>query len=284
VTQSPDFEFDEIGYWSEVKLDILHDYAAAYSRILASQRDPRLCHLYIDGFAGAGIHISKSSGAFVAGSPLIALQVAPPFCEYHLIDLAGKKVAALRALAGDNPDVRIYHGDCNKILLEKVLPRARYEDFRRALCVLDPYGLHLDWRVIAMAGAMKSVEIFLNFPVADINRNVLWHRREGVSAKQDERLTRYWGDDSWKEIAYRPSVQMSLLGDSTDEKAPNVEIATAFRERLVEVAGFKHVPAPIAMRNRNGAVVYYLYFASQKPVAEGIVKAIFKKYRDRGGI
>ena len=32
-------------------------------------------------------------------------------------------------------------GDCNHILLRQVLPRARYEDYRRALCLLDPYGL-----------------------------------------------------------------------------------------------------------------------------------------------
>jgi len=32
------------------------------------------------------------------------------------------------------------------------------------------------------------------------------------------------------------------------------------------------------MRNSNNAIVYYLYFASQKPIAAHIVKDIFKKY------
>ena len=31
----PELQFDEIGYWSEVKLDIVRKYAAAYSKILA---------------------------------------------------------------------------------------------------------------------------------------------------------------------------------------------------------------------------------------------------------
>ena len=56
------FTFDEIGYWSEVKLDIVKDYAAAYSRILAAQEKPALHHVYIDAFAGAGVHISKATG------------------------------------------------------------------------------------------------------------------------------------------------------------------------------------------------------------------------------
>jgi len=39
----------------------------------------------------------------------------------------------------------------------------------------------------------------------------------------------------------------------------------------------------MAMRNSNNAIVYYLYFASHRPVAEGIVRDIFAKYRERGG-
>ena len=65
------FEFDVINYWSEVKLDIIKDYARAYSTIMAKQQ---WCkgHFYIDAFAGAGMHISKATGEFIPGSPLNA--------------------------------------------------------------------------------------------------------------------------------------------------------------------------------------------------------------------
>lgn len=274
--------FDQIGYWSEVKLDIVKEYASAYSTILSAQERPRLYHVYIDAFAGAGMHISKTSGKFVPGSPTNALLVQPPFREHHFIDLDQKKVSRLESLAKERKDVRIYHGDCNRVLLDKVLPQAKWEDYRRALCILDPYGLHLDWKVIAEAGRMGSVEIFLNFPVADMNRNVLWRDRKGVSADQTQRMNRFWGDESWKEVAYKPSLQMKLWGPPAEEKASNEAIAEAFRKRLKEVAGFSNVPKPIAMRNRQEAVVYYLFFASQRPVAEGIVRSIFTKYRDWG--
>jgi hypothetical protein len=59
-------------------------------------------------------------------------------------------------------------------------------------------------------------------------------------------------------------------------------IADAFRRRLKEVAGFENVPEPAPMRNSLGFVVYYLFFASQKPVAQNIVTDIFKKYREQG--
>ncbi len=61
-------EFDEIGYWSEIKLEILKEYASAYSKILAAQKNPALEHVYIDAFAGAGMHVTKLTKNFVPGS------------------------------------------------------------------------------------------------------------------------------------------------------------------------------------------------------------------------
>lgn len=273
-----ELRFDEVGYWSEVKLEILKEYASAYSRILFAQKKPTLSHVYIDAFAGAGIHLTKQTGVFVPGSPLNALLIQPPFCEYHLIDIRPEKIENLQALIGNRKDVFLYQGDCNQILMDKVFPKVSYEAYRRGLCILDPYGLDLDWQVISSAGRMRTLDIFLNFPVADINRNVLWRNPEAVDASQAARLNRYWGDTSWKDIAYRTDT--NLFGEP--EKQTNEVVAEAFRKRLMEVAQFARVPKPMPMRNTRGAIVYYLYFASQKNTAEGIALDIFKKYEKRG--
>jgi three-Cys-motif partner protein len=273
-----ELRFDQVGYWSEIKLEILKEYASAYSRILSAQKAPMLFHVYIDAFAGAGVHVAKQSGAFVQGSPLNALLVRPPFREYHLIDIVPEKIENLRALVGNRNDVFVHQGDCNKILMEKVFPRVQYEAYRRGLCILDPYGLDLDWNVISTAGKMKTLDVFLNFPVADMNRNILWHDPEAVDDIQKDRLNKYWGDESWRTIAYRTDT--TLFG--TPEKQTNEVVAEAFRTRLRKVAGFARVPEPMPMRNTRGAIVYYLYFASQKDTAEGIALDIFKKYAQRG--
>jgi three-Cys-motif partner protein len=271
-------QFDRIGYWSEIKLEILKEYAAAYSRILAAQKNPSLYHVYIDAFAGAGVHLTKATEGFVPGSPLNALNVRPPFRKYHLIDIDREKVDSLRGLVGDRDDVVIHEGDCNEILLEKVFPDVKYEDYRRGLCTLDPYGLDLDWNVMSTAGRMKTLDTFLNFPVMDINRNVLWRNPEKVDASQVTRMNAFWGDDSWKEIAYRTDTTLF----NEPEKQSNEVVAEAFRIRLKQVAGFARVPKPLPMRNSRGAIVYYLFFASQKDTAEHIVLDIFKKYEKRG--
>jgi len=54
--------YDEIGYWSEIKLEIIQKYAAAYSRIMTARTKPSLHHIYVDVFAGAGVHMSRTSG------------------------------------------------------------------------------------------------------------------------------------------------------------------------------------------------------------------------------
>jgi three-Cys-motif partner protein len=269
--------FDEIGYWSEVKLDIIKDYAAAHSKILAARRNPSLFHIYIDAFAGAGVHISRTSLQFVPGSPLNALAVKPPFREFHFIEIDAVKAAGLREIVRDRSDVRIHQGDCNDILISRIFPNVAYHRFRRGLCILDPYGLHLNWEVMRTAGQMKTIDLFLNFPVADMNRNVLWRDPEGAPPEQLKRMNAYWGDGSWREAAY--TSEKSLFGHL--EKETNEIVAEAFRRRLRGVAGFEHVPKPLPMKNSKGAIIYYLLFASQKPVAERIVLDIFRKYQDR---
>ena len=278
LTSGMKSRFDEIGYWSEIKLEILKNYASAYSTILAAQRNPSLSHVYIDAFAGAGVHLSKSSGQLVLGSPLNALNILPPFREYYLIDTDAEKVSGLKKMIGKRADVHIYQGDCNKVLMDSVFPNVQYKQYRRGLCILDPYGLDLEWKVTKSAGQMKSLDIFLNFPVQDMNRNVLWRNPEKVEPAQIMRLNSYWGDQSWKECAY--STTGNLFG--IPEKESNEAIADAFRKRLNKIAGFDRVPAPLPMRNSKGAIVYYLYFASQKDTAEHIVVQIFEKFRNRG--
>lgn len=162
--------------------------------------------------------------------------------------------------------------------MQDVFPKARYEDFKRGLCLLDPYGLHLNWEVIETAGKMRSIEIFLNFPIADMNRNVFWRNPEGVRESDIERMNAFWGDESWRDVVY--TTKNDLFGHQ--DKEVNHVIAESFKERLKKVAGFKHVSQPLAMKNSNNAIIYYLFFASQKPVAKKIVEYIFDKYSQKG--
>jgi three-Cys-motif partner protein len=175
--------------------------------------------------------------------------------------------------------VHVHEGDCNNVLLHKVFPNCRYDNYRRALCLLDPYGLDVNWEVLATAGGMRSIEVFYNFMIMDANMNVLWRDPDKVKPAQAERMDAVWGDHSWRTVAYRKT---RGLFEDFEEKVGNRQIAAEFRSRLKNVARFAFVPEPVPMRNEQGAIVYYLYFASPNRTGAKIVEHIFNMYRDKG--
>lgn len=150
------------------------------------------------------------------GSPVNALNVEPLFDEYFFIDKNRETKRALETAVGTRPNVHIYEGDSN-------------EDYRRALCLLDPYGLDLRWEVIREAGHMRSMEIFLNFPIHDMNRNVFLLDTTKMDDRQIARMDAFWGDRSWRPIMY--ATQEHLFGTEEIKIGTNDDIAAAFRER-----------------------------------------------------
>jgi three-Cys-motif partner protein len=272
------FQFDEVGYWSELKLEIVEKYGTAYTT--AFKRSPGLKKYYIDGFSGAGAHLSKTTGQLIDGSPARALRITPPFDKFYFIDMNARKTSYLQKLCEGRSDVEIFTGDCNQLLLQNLFPNIQYRYFNRALCLLDPYGLHMEWEVVRVAAQSRAVDLFLNFPVMDMNRNAIWHQPERAPQDGIERMRRFWGDDSWRDAAYLKSKQANLFGFEPQKlKQPNDAIVTAFVKRLKEIAGFSFVPDPLPMRNSMNAVVYYLFFASHNYVGQRIITDIFDKYR-----
>ena len=168
----------------------------------------------------------------------------------------------------------VYQGDCNQVILEKVFPTVSWRRKERALCLLDPYRLQLDWQVVETAGRSKAIEVFLNFPIHHMNRAVLWRDRNRVPPEQSELMTRFWGDESWQSLVY--GTNRNLFGDNEDMKiATNSVLLAAFKDRLRKVAGFDYVPDPIPMRNSQNGIIYYLFFASPNRTGAKIVKDIF---------
>lgn len=270
-------KFDEIGEWTRIKLDIIEQYAVPYAQIMSKQM---LKFYYIDAFSGAGIHIDRETGADIDGSPLRILRGNIPFDKYYFIDLDSKKADFLGNYCEKNfPDrkIEVRQGDCNEII-EDIVSGMEYKNYERVFCLLDPYGLHLNWEIIEMMGKKNIVDLILNFPIMDMNRNAIWHDYKKVPEQDRNRMTQFWGDESWFDTAYSPSLQSDIFNSNPVYKQSNEVITNAFQKRLKNVAGFKHVPKPIPLKISNGSTIYYLFFASQNATANRIAKSIFTKY------
>lgn len=116
-------------------------------------------------------------------------------------------------------------GYWSEVKLDIVFPRCQFSDYHRALCLLDPYGLSVNWEVLRTAGGMRSVEVFYNFMIMDANMNVFMKDPGKVTPEQAARMDAVWGDNSWRLAAYRS--EPGLFGD-IEEKSTNEAIAGAF--------------------------------------------------------
>ena len=283
---------DKVGKWSELKLEIFEKYVRAYTTILGA-KGRKLKYIYIDAFAGAGECISKKTAEIIPGSPLRALEVEEPFDEYHFIDLSQEKISYLKNIVHERfPQlvnrIRFYNQDCNQVLPE-IFETIKWSEYKRALCFLDPYGLHLKWDVIEKAGkagldegGRNIIEIFLNFPLMDMHRNIFWKNPANLYDAQIRRMDDFWGDNSWKNVTY--TTQATLFGEEEVRLTSVMEpLKKAFIKRLKDIAGYRFVVEPLLVRMEivGGPPLYYLFFATGNPTGYKIVKNIFDKIRER---
>jgi three-Cys-motif partner protein len=137
--------------------------------------------------------------------------------------------------------------------------------------------LHLKWETIKKAAELKTIDILTNFPIMDMNRNVIFADFAKADPEDIARMNAFWGDESWKDLLYKKL--KTLFGETQHIRIESYHtLAKEFGKRLKKT-GFKSVPEPILMTNIKNGPLYYLYFASQKDVANNIIRDIFSKYK-----
>ena len=133
----------KIGNWGEDKYKLLHLYAQIFSVSMKGKWD---CRVYIDLFAGSGRSRIKGTNRIVAGSPLVALSVDPPFDRYVFCEKDRDMLNALeKRVARDYPAAKAQFllGDANEVAMEILnkIPQHK-KDFRvLSFCFVDPFNL-----------------------------------------------------------------------------------------------------------------------------------------------
>ncbi len=112
-----------------------------------------------------------------------------------------RRAENLQELARQYPNrqIQIFPGDSNKILVDEIIPKVRYADFKRGFIFLDPFGMQVEWKTMEKITEARSLEVFLNFPLMALNRSVLKSRFDEISEKDIEKMNRFWGSDRWIE-------------------------------------------------------------------------------------
>ncbi len=217
------------GDWTEVKLSMLKDYLAAYTKALKAKPFSKM---YIDAFAGTGYReidaqedtpglfeeqVSAEETGFFDGSARLALQIDPPFDRYVFIERSRKRMAELRAVAGTYPSLSnrmdFRPGDANK-----VLPGLCHDtDWKktRAVLFLDPFGMDVDWSTMEAVARTEAIDVWVLFPVGIGVNRLLKKKPDDIPLPWQHRLDRIFGTSDWRTVFFRTTSQSALFGEET---------------------------------------------------------------------
>jgi three-Cys-motif partner protein len=169
----------------------------------------------------------------------------------------------------------VLDGDCNQLIVERVVPVVRAAYRARGFALLDPYTMNLDWATIEAIARTNAFEILVNLPTMAFNRGVLHNNIGTVAPKQVERLTRAWGSDEWLDDLYEE--RQGLWESRRVKLGPTgaARLGRMFKERLARE--FPFVSEPLVVPNTAGTPIYCLIFAGPNETGWKIASDVFRK-------
>lgn len=271
------------GPWTQEKLDILRRYLDAYTTALKN-RPFRL--IYLDAFAGPGLWSSRSGyerdyddfRELHEGSPRIALGIQDrSFDRLIFIEKDPTHYESLKGLHSEflNRDIMIYNEDAND-RLPRFCDTLGPTD--RAVVFLDPFATQVSWTIVENLASTQKVDCWILFPLSAIAR--MMSLAQEPPPKLAARLDRIFGERTHWQNLYGPSRQLSLLGDSKQERTGGSDrIAALYRARLESVFA-KVAPSDREFRNSKNGPMFRLFFAASNPKGATIAVRIAKHILD----
>ncbi len=270
------------GGHTEDKLRYVKAYLQAWLYVMKNLNFERV---YIDSFAGTGSRTIKTNAApllgenkstrNVDGSARIALSISPPFDKYIMIENKPKKFKELELLKDEFPDKRIefLNGDANEYLKklcrdENWKGRGSESWGTRAVLLLDPYGMNVDWSTLEVIAETEAIDVWFLFSIGGLVRQAA-HRWETVEGYKIERINRCLGTEAWQDAFYEKT-SGDLFAHSERHRTADVKVLNKFiKDRLGEI--FAWVSEPIPIRNhRTNVLLFSLFFGLGNPSNKAI--------------
>ncbi|MGB3977138.1 MAG: three-Cys-motif partner protein TcmP [bacterium] len=234
------------GDWTEAKLKVLEGYLQAYTTALKDKptAGKPFKKGYIDAFAGTGYReerfvnsetsdvsqtllfpeIAESEAQkLLDGSARIALKTKPRFDKYIFIESSATRCNQLEELKREFPDladdISVRHGNANNEIQDIC---NRNWKSHRAVLLLDPFGMQVEWKTIEAIAQTKAIDLWMLFPLGmAVNR--LLKRSGEISESWRLRLDSIFGTNDWYDKFYKVETQRTLFGEKK-VVAPSVSI------------------------------------------------------------
>jgi three-Cys-motif partner protein len=262
------------GEHTQEKLEAVGNYLPAYTTALGQLFT--LC--YVDAFAGTGECDITVSGkkVRVQGSASIALNCAPPFHKLFFVEKIASRARALKKLAerARGRNIGVVQGDANIEVPNYLATLSRSE---RAVVLLDPYGMTVEWRTLERIAKTKLADVWYLFPLSGLYRQATLDSRN-IDQFKEVALSRIMGPHDWNKALYEPKPTGDLFGDDSDIRtADPMRMADWVKECLQTLFPGVHGPKILYQRRKDGKQGPPLYallllISNPEPKALGLAK------------
>lgn len=276
------------GDWTTAKLQVLEAYLQTYTTAL---KNTPFRKAYIDAFAGTGYREERREAAndslsllfpdlaepepqgLLAGSARMALRSEPRFDKYIFIEKSTKRCHQLEQLKSEYPelDIIVRNRDANSEIQDICTKKWKNH---RAVLLLDPYGMQVDWQTIEAIAKTKAIDLWVLFPMG-IGVNRLLTRTGDIPDSWRKRLNLLLGTEDWHDEFYRTEKTTTLFGCEQEKviKQSREVIGRYFIERLKTIFSGV-VEEPGVLRNSRNNPLYLFCFAAGNPRGAPIAKEI----------
>lgn len=291
------------GMWTEQKLDTFESYVRAYLTIMNTFRDKfHWKLLYFDGFAGSGTRknddpdkeVKKLKTLFGeqlidttdlsvyqgAAERIVSLEsTMRGFDYYYFIDKEEANCTALELKLSQYNTVgrKVFRpGDANMQALN-LANALRRDKNMKALALLDPFGMQINWEVIESLSG-PNIDLWILIPSGVIVNRLL---RTNGELMYPDRLVQFFGlpEQELMDRFYVRKKELTLFGEeeTIEKKSHCIErIAELYVERLGELFPFV-TPEPLVMKNNHNVPIFHFVCASFNQTAVKIAQQIIDR-------
>jgi len=281
------------GTWTEKKLDAFEKYVNAYLTIMNKYRDKFSWKLiYFDAFAGSGARENICDNK-TAIKPIFDIQSE----EISVYKGAAERVLNIQQrgfdyyyfidkdeVSNNNLEQKLKLFKTSKMLVFrakedgneqiKQLSEALQDKSYKALVLLDPFGMQVDWKSIELL-KNTGTDLWILIPTGVIVNRLL--DKKGKLTHIDK-LVSFFGlsEEEIRNYFYQAMKETTLFGEETIilkcEQAIR-KIAELYISRLKNI--FKEVTEhPLELKNTRNCPIFHFAFASNNVNAKKIAKQI----------
>lgn len=287
------------GSWTEIKLEAFTKYVNSYLTIMNQYRDKYNWKLiYFDGFAGSGCReeFFENSNTQSEESFLFDVEIEEEelcvyrsaaervlnieqkgFDYYYFIDINSASNDALKARLlkyQKSGHILTFRNDDANHQIRALAHALNNNKNLRALVLLDPFGMQLDWVSIERLAHTK-IDLWILIPTGVILNRLLDRKMELVHI---EKLKSFLGmtEDEIRHEFYRIESEYTLFGESSNlvKVSDSINrIAKLYISKLKTI--FEEVSdEPLVLLNSKNVPIYHFAFAASNSTAKKIATEI----------